>query len=151
MASLGLEDAVAIIDEALARGRQRQLGRLAAVVVDPGGHLIAVKREDGAEFLRPLIAYKKAHGAVGMGLPTRVMAARADAFPHFFSTMASMTEGGVVPVPGGVIIRDSTGEVVGALGVSGDTSPNDEEVAVEAIGAIGYQPDYGQNEDWNRP
>ena len=125
-------------------------GRLTAAVLDPGGHPIVIKRDDGSEFLRVDIAIGKAWGALGMGLPSRIMAQRVEHIPSFFVALAAMSAGKVVPVAGGVLIRQD-GTIVGALGVSGDTSHIDEDAAVAAIEGAGFQADFGQVEEWRRP
>lgn len=139
-----------IADRVLAWGRANNTGRLTAAVLDPGGHPIVVKRDDGSEFLRVDIAVGKAWGALGMGLPSRVMAQRAEHIPSFFGALAAMSDGKVVPVAGGVLIRHE-GAIVGAVGVSGDTSQIDEQAAVAAIEGAGLQADVGQVEEWRRP
>jgi len=144
------EQADDIADRVLEWGREHDTGRLTAAVLDPGGHPIVVKRDDGSEFLRVDIAIGKAWGALGMGLPSRVMAERVERLPSLFVALAAMSTGKVVPVAGGVIIRDE-GAIVGALGVSGDTSHVDEDAAVAAIEGAGFQADFGQVEEWRRP
>ena len=144
------EQADDIADRVLEWGREHDTGRLTAAVLDPGGHPIVVKRDDGSEFLRVDIAIGKAWGALGMGLPSRVMAERVERLPSLFVALAAMSTGKVVPVAGGVIIRDE-GAIVGALGVSGDTSHVDEDAAVAAIEGAGFQADIGQVEEWRRP
>jgi uncharacterized protein GlcG (DUF336 family) len=139
-----------IADRVLEWGREHDTGRLTAAVLDPGGHPIVVKRDDGSEFLRVDIAIGKAWGALGMGLPSRVMAERVERLPSLFVALAAMSTGKVVPVAGGVIIRNE-GAIVGALGVSGDTSHVDEDAAVAAIEGAGFQADFGQVEEWRRP
>jgi len=144
------EQADDIADRVLEWGREHDTGRLTAAVLDPGGHPIVVKRDDGSEFLRVDIAIGKAWGALGMGLPSRVMAERVERLPSLFVALAAMSTGKVVPVAGGVIIRNE-GAIVGALGVSGDTSHVDEDAAVAAIEGAGFQADFGQVEEWRRP
>ena len=139
-----------IADHVLEWGRDHETGRLTAAVLDPGGHPIVIKRDDGSEFLRIDIAIGKAWGALGMGLPSRVMAERVERIPSLFAALAAMSGGKVVPVAGGVIIR-SEGAIAGALGVSGDTSQVDEDAAVAAIEGAGFQADFGQVEEWRRP
>lgn len=139
-----------IADRVLEWGRDHETGRLTAAVLDPGGHPIVIKRDDGSEFLRIDIAIGKAWGALGMGLPSRVMAERVERIPSLFAALAAMSGGKVVPVAGGVIIR-SEGAIAGALGVSGDTSQVDEDAAVAAIEGAGFQADFGQVEEWRRP
>jgi len=144
------EQADDIADRVLEWGREHDTGRLTAAVLDPGGHPIVVKRDDGSEFLRVDIAIGKAWGALGMGLPSRVMAERVQHVPSFFAALNAMSAGKVVPVAGGVIIRHG-GVIVGAVGVSGDTSHVDEDAAVAAIEEAGLQADFGQVEEWRRP
>ena len=139
-----------IADRVLDWGREHDTGRLTAAVLDSGGHPIVVKRDDGSEFLRVNIAVGKAWGALGMGLPSRVMAERVEHVPSLFVSLAAMSDGKVVPLAGGVIIRQE-GAIIGALGVSGDTSVVDEDAAVVAIEGAGLQADFGQVEEWRRP
>lgn len=141
--SLTLDLATTIVDETLAEGRRRGYQPLTVAVLDPGGHLVAFKRSDGSGILRPQIAFGKAWGALGMGLATRVLAERAQRMPGFFTALAAASEGRMVPVPGGVLVRER-GALVGAVGVSGDTSEADEECAVEAVRAAGLEPDIGE-------
>jgi uncharacterized protein GlcG (DUF336 family) len=147
---LTLEEADRIASAVIAWGRSHQTGRLTAAVLDAGGHVIVIKRDDGAEFLRPEVAVGKAWGALGMGIPSRLLAEKATKVPAFVASLGVMSAGRVVPVPGGVLVRRHGG-VVGAVGVSGDTSDRDEAAAVEAITAEGLEADHGQVEDWNRP
>lgn len=151
MRKLTLAEADTIIDAAIAKGRELSLGRLAVVVLDDGGHPIAMKREDGSEFLRPGIATAKAWGSLGMGLPSRLLHERAQKLPVFISALSDISAGRVVALPGGVIIRDGEGVIIGAVGVSGDVSEPDEICAIAGIEAADLQPDYGQNPDWRRP
>jgi uncharacterized protein GlcG (DUF336 family) len=151
MRKLTLNEADQIIDAAIAMGRELDLGKLAVVVLDDGGHPIAMKREDGSEFLRPPIATAKAWGALGMGLPSRRLFERSQKMPVFIGALSNLADGGLVALPGGVIIRDDDGSILGAVGVSGDVSEPDEVCAVAGVEAAGLQPDIGNNPDWNRP
>jgi uncharacterized protein GlcG (DUF336 family) len=151
MRKLTLSEADTIIDAALARGREMDLGRLSVVVLDDGGHPIAMKREDGSEFLRPLIANGKAWGALGMGLPSRLLQERSQKLPVFIGALSDISDGRLVALPGGVIIRDEDGSILGAVGVSGDVSEPDELCAVAGVEAAGLLADIGQNPDWRRP
>ncbi len=151
MRKLTLAEADVIIDAALAKGRTLDLGRLSVVVLDDGGNPIAMKREDGSEFMRPEIAKAKAWGALGMGLPSRLLHERAKKLPVFMGALAEISGGRLVALPGGVIIRDDEGLIIGAVGVSGDVSEPDEVCAVAGVEAAGLQPDFGQNPDWARP
>jgi uncharacterized protein GlcG (DUF336 family) len=137
MARLTLTQATKIIETALARGRETGCAPLAVAVLDDGGHLKAFAREDGAGILRPQIAAAKAWGALGMGFGTRTLARRATDNPGFFAALYAVSEGRVVPAPGGVLIRTAAGEVVGAIGISGDTSDKDEVCAMAGIASAG--------------
>jgi uncharacterized protein GlcG (DUF336 family) len=138
VAALTLSQANMIIDVALAEGRKQQFAPLVVAVLDAGGHLVAFKREDGAGFARFDLAYGKAWGSLGMGFGSRELAERAARFPTFVAAIASATQGRMVPSPGGVLIVDTDGNVVGAVGVSGDIGDNDERCAIAGITAIGY-------------
>jgi len=137
MAILKLAQASTILDAAIAEGRKRSLAPLAVAVLDAGGHLIAFKREDGAGFVRFDIAYGKAWGALGMGFGTRELAERAANFPTFVAALSAASQGRMIPSPGGVLIVGADGEVVGAVGISGDIGDNDEICAMAGIEAVG--------------
>jgi uncharacterized protein GlcG (DUF336 family) len=137
MTILKLAQAGAIIDAALAEGRKRRLAPLAVAVLDAGGHLIAFKREDGAGFVRFDIANGKAWGALGMGFGTRELAERAARFPAFVAALSTASQGRMIPSPGGVLITGADGNVVGAIGISGDIGDNDEICAMAGIAAVG--------------
>jgi uncharacterized protein GlcG (DUF336 family) len=136
MTDITLEQAVRIIDAALTEARKRNLAPITVAVLDRGGHLTALKREDHSSNLRADIAAGKARGALGMGLSSRVMSERAAQMPHFFAALGALTNGNVIPVPGGVLIYDAEKHVCGAVGISGDTSDNDEECALAALAAV---------------
>lgn len=140
---LTMKQALAIATETLAEGHRRGFAPLCVVVLDAGGHPIVVLRQDGASIARPEIATAKAAGCLGMGLGGRELAKRAAHVPHFFNALATVLPKGIVPVPGGVLIRNEAGELVGAIGVSGDVSDNDEICAVAAIESAGLKPDTG--------
>lgn len=137
MTALKLAEAGVIIDAALAEGRKRRLAPLAVAVLDAGGHLIAFKREDGAGFVRFDIASGKAWGALGMGFGTRELADRAARFPAFVAALSAASQGRMIPSPGGVLIAAADGEVLGAIGISGDIGDNDEVCAMAGIDAVG--------------
>ena len=134
---LKLAQANSIIDAALAEGRKNNLSKLAVAVLDSGGHVIAFKREDGASFLRFELGYGKAWGALAMGFGTRELAERSAKQPAFINALAAVTEGRMVPSPGGVLITGADAEVIGAVGISGDTGDNDEVCALAGIKAAG--------------
>jgi uncharacterized protein GlcG (DUF336 family) len=146
MARLKLKHAETIIDAALTEGRKLKLAPLAIAVLDAGGHLIAFKREDGAGIVRFDIAYGKAWGALGMGYGTREIAARAEKFPAFITSLYAISQGRAVPSPGGALILDQDGEVIGAVGVSGDTGDNDELCALAGVAAAGFRAAPGKIE-----
>jgi len=143
MTRLTLDQAGTIIDAALRKGRELKFAPLSVAVLDAGGHLIAFKREDRSGILRFDVAFGKAWGALGMGFGSRELAVRATATPVFVAALAAVSGGRVVPVPSGVLIRDADGEVIGAVGISGDTSDNDEICAVAGIEAVGLKPQTG--------
>jgi uncharacterized protein GlcG (DUF336 family) len=139
MAKLKLKDAETIINAALAEARNLNLAPLAVAVLDAGGHVIAFKREDGAGIVRFDISYGKAWGALGMGFGTREIAARAEKFPAFITSLYAISQGRAVPSPGGVLILDEDGDVIGAVGISGDTGDNDERCALAGLAAAGFR------------
>jgi uncharacterized protein GlcG (DUF336 family) len=146
MDSLKLQVSNLIADKALEKGRELGFAPLTVVVLDAGGHIKVVKREDGSSLLRPEIAMGKAWGVLGMGFGGRELARRASKVPVFFGALSDLAGGRMVPVPGGVLIRSQSGEILGAVGVSGDTSENDETCAVWGIRAAGLKPDTGDPE-----
>lgn len=137
MTTLKLAQASTIIDAAIAQARKQNLAPLAIAVLDAGGHLIAFKREDGAGIVRFDIAYGKAWGALGMGFGTRELAERAAKNPTFVATLAAVSQGRMVPSPGGVLIASPDKEVIGAVGISGDIGDKDEICAIAGIQATG--------------
>ncbi len=134
-----LSDATTIIDAALAEARTRSLAPLAAAVLDAGGHLVAYKREDGAGIVRFDIAYGKAWGSLGMGFGTRELTERAAKNPAFITVLATVSGGRMVPSPGGVLVVDAQGVVIGAVGISGDIGDNDEICAIVGIEKAGFR------------
>ncbi|MDX1514300.1 MAG: heme-binding protein [Gammaproteobacteria bacterium] len=146
MSELTLEQSKTIVSEALAEGRRTDCAPLTVAVLDAGGHMKCFAREDGSGILRPDIATGKAWGALGMGFGSRTLFERSqssDKSRMFFTALASVSAGRVIPVPGGVLIRDGAGAVVGAVGISGDTSEKDEACAVAGIEAAGLKADTG--------
>jgi uncharacterized protein GlcG (DUF336 family) len=141
MSALSLEIADRIADQCLLLGRQAGYAPLTVAVLDAGGHTIVLKRSDNSGILRAEIAYGKAWGALGMGLSSRALAKRSAAMPVFFEALAVASGGRMIPVPGGVLIRDADRQIVGAIGVSGDTSDHDEECATAAVRSVNLVPD----------
>ena len=144
MQSLTLAQASTIVDVALKTGRDNKFLPLVVAVLDAGGHLVAYKREDKSGILRFEIAFGKAWGALGMGLGSRTLAGRAPKQPAFFTALASISDGRLVPGPGGVLIRDKDGDIIGACGISGDVADNDEKCAIAGIQAAGLTADPGK-------
>jgi uncharacterized protein GlcG (DUF336 family) len=143
MTRLTLELADRIADGTLAQGREHGFAPLTVAVLDAGGHVVVLKRADGASILRPQLATAKAWGALGMGFGGRELARRAAKMPGFFAALNDISEGRMAPVAGSALLRDAGGEVVGAVGVSGDTSDNDELCLIPAVQAAGLVPDTG--------
>jgi uncharacterized protein GlcG (DUF336 family) len=141
--SVTLAQASTIVDVALKKARDSNLAPLTVAVLDSGGHLVAFKREDKSGILRFDIAFGKAWGALGMGFGSRTLASRAAKTPQFFTMLAAASHGRMVTNPGGVLIKDSSGTIVGACGISGDTSDKDEMCAVAGIEAAGLKADPG--------
>lgn len=138
-----LDQASVIVDTALTAARAHGFAPLCVVVLDPGGHPRAMKRDDGAAISRPEIATAKAAGCLGMGFGGRELARRAQAAPGFIAALNSIFPHGILPVAGGVLIRDAAGTLLGAVGVSGDTSDNDEVCALAGIAAAGLVAETG--------
>ena len=137
MAGLSLEAAETIIAEARAKGRELGLKPLSVIVLDAGGHVLAFAREDGASPGRFAIAHGKAYGAVMLGMAGRAQMARAEDQAYFMAAVNGAFGGATIPVPGGVLVKDDSGTVIGAVGVTGDTSDNDAIAAEAGIAAAG--------------
>ncbi len=145
MPNITLAQASTIVEAALAKAREMSLAPMTVVVLDPGGHMVALKREDGSGILRVEVAAGKAWGGLGLGSGSRMLADRVAsgaAGAAFVNAIASSSGGRVVPVPGGVLVRQG-GEVLGAVGVSGDLSDKDEACAMAGIAAAGLDADTG--------
>jgi uncharacterized protein GlcG (DUF336 family) len=143
MQPLDLMTATNIASTAISIAREKGFNPLAVAVLDAAGHPLAVLRDEGASFLRPQIATGKARGCLGMGFGGRELARRAQAMPAFFDAINSLTGGEVIPVAGGVLIRNAEGLILGAIGISGDTSDNDERCALQAIAQAALVADNG--------
>ena len=137
--TLPLMAAEAIVEGALGAARRHDLEPLTVAALDAGGHLIVLKREDGAGILRPQIAIGKAWGALGMGASGRKLRDRLADRPHFVAALTDSAEGRFVPVPGGVLVLDDDFAVVGAVGISGDASEKDEYCAIMGVRAAGLR------------
>ena len=135
--ALPLDIARAIIAAARAKGRDLGLKPLSVIVLDAGGHVLAFEKEDGSSNLRFQVAHGKAYGALGVGSGSRALFERAKQQPFFVQALNGLADGAVVPVPGAVLIKSPEGAVLGAVGISGDTSDNDEICAIAGVEAAG--------------
>jgi len=133
MTDVSLNQAQQIINSALIEARRLGLQSSTVAVLDRGGHLTALAREDGSSNLRADIAIGKARGALALGQSSRKLSERVAQAPHFFTALAALSAGNVIPVAGGVLIQDSDGSTIGAVGISGDTPDNDEKCAIAAL------------------
>jgi len=143
MSSISLNRANKIIRAAFAKAQESGFKPLAVCVYDSGGNLKAFQSQDGVSNGRFAIAGGKARGALAVGTGSRWLHNQAEARPHFLAGVNTVIEGGVVPGPGGVIARDKRGNIVAAVGISGDTADNDEIAAVAGVEACGLEADAG--------
>jgi uncharacterized protein GlcG (DUF336 family) len=134
---ISLDQARTIVSAARAHGREHGLKPLTVAVLDAGGHVIAMEREDGSGYGRPQIAQGKAAGALAMGVSSRALGEIAADRPQFIAALSAAWDGKLIPAAGGVLVRDEAGRVIGAVGVSGDLSDKDEEAAQAGIHAAG--------------
>jgi uncharacterized protein GlcG (DUF336 family) len=141
--TLTLDQARTLVSTALAKGTEMGLKPLTVAVLDAGGALVVLERSDGSSRMRPDIAMGKANGAIALGMGSRAIFKRAQEQPYFIQSLNALAKGVLLPVPGGVLIRDKAGAIVGAVGITGDTSDNDEACAVAGIEAIGLVADGG--------
>lgn len=137
MNSISLEQASKVITAVRAKGAELGLKPLSVSVLDPGGHLLAFQREDGSSNLRPQIATAKASGALALGVSSRKIGEMAMERPTFITALGGISPNGLAPAAGGVIVVDAGGIAIGAVGVTGDTSDNDEVCALAGIAAAG--------------
>jgi uncharacterized protein GlcG (DUF336 family) len=145
MSTLSLDTAQALVAAGLASATMSGLKPLAIVVLDDRGSLKAAAVQDGTSLKRFEIAHGKAFGAIALGLGSRSIFKRAKEQPYFVAAVGALADHHLVPAPGGVLIRTMQGDLLGAIGVSGDNSDNDEHVAVEAITALGLAADCGED------
>jgi uncharacterized protein GlcG (DUF336 family) len=139
MKRISLDQANRVIVEAFKKGAELKLKPLSAVVLDPGGHVIAFQRQDGASILRFQIALGKASGALALGVSSRKISDMAAERPSFVASLGPIAPHGVIPAAGGVIVMDGSGDILGAVGITGDTSDNDEACALAGIAAAGLK------------
>lgn len=139
MTHIMLEQANIVIEAALAKGAELGLKPLSVAVVDAGGHVIAFQRQDQASFARFQIAHGKAAGALALGVSSRQIGDMAIERPWFINALATSAPHALIPAAGGIIIVDAAGNPIGAVGVTGDTSDNDEKCAIAGIEAAGLK------------
>ena len=135
--TITLHQAQTITQACLAKGREMGLKPLSVIILDDRGSLVAAASEDGCSQLRAKIAHGKANAAIGLGMGTRALMNRAEQQAYFVQAVNGVFGGDMVPVPGGVLIRDADGALLGAVGISGDASDNDEAAAIAGIEAAG--------------
>ncbi|WP_374303314.1 heme-binding protein [Paracoccus sp. (in: a-proteobacteria)] len=140
--TLTLALAQELAEQCLSRAQELKLKPLTVAVLDASGQLKVLLRQDGTSLMRPDIAQGKARGAIGMGLGSRALYQRAQEQPYFIQAMNAIAGGSLVPVPGGVLIKNGDA-IIGAVGITGDTSDNDEACAVHAIEKLGLVADPG--------
>ena len=138
-----LETANLIINSAIKKAREIKINPIMVVILDHRGAIKACSGEDGISSIRFKIAHGKANGAFQMGMGSRALFNRAEQQAYFINAVNTLTDGALVPVPGGVLIKDKNSNIVGSLGISGDTSDNDEIAAVAGIEAAGFNADIG--------
>lgn len=144
MPHLTLDQAQTIISTALKHGTDHNFQPLAVLVLDARGVLKVYAAQDGTSLRRAEIAQGKAHGALSFGIGSRALAKRAATSPHFIAAVTHAVGGSLVPVPGGVLIRAGDNSIIGAVGISGDNSDNDEAAAIAGITAAGLTADPGE-------
>jgi uncharacterized protein GlcG (DUF336 family) len=142
MAELTLDIARKILDTALAKGIEKKLKPLVITILDARGCVKVTAAQDGTSLMRAEVAHGKAYGALAMGMGSRALFQRAQEQAYFIDAVNTLAQGRMVPVPGGVLIFEGT-VLVGAVGVSGDTSDNDEACAIAGIEAAGLRPNAG--------
>ncbi|HBK05284.1 MAG TPA: GlcG protein [Acetobacteraceae bacterium] len=141
MTELTLAKAQTVISAALKASREKSLAPMAVAVLDVRGVLKAYGAEEGTALRRADIAIGKAHGALAMGVGSRTLGKRAEERPHFIAAVTHAVGGSMIPVAGGVLIRGADNSIIGAVGVTGDTSDNDEAVALVGLAAAGLTAD----------
>jgi uncharacterized protein GlcG (DUF336 family) len=129
-----------IIAAALQKGKEMDLKPLTVAVLDRGGHLIALVRQDGSSLLRPQIAMGKASSALALGVSSRTITTMAAERPSFIAALGPISPQSIIPAPGGLLIKGHDGVVIGAVGISGDHSDNDEACALHGLAVAGLEP-----------
>ena len=133
MKKINKSNAMKIVESAIKKARDLELNPIMVVILDDRGAIKACLGEDGISPLRFKIAYGKANGAYQMGMGSRALFNRAEQQAYFINSVNNLADGNLVPVPGGVLIRDEENNIIGSIGISGDSSDNDEIAAIEAL------------------
>jgi len=141
MSEITLKQSERIIDAILARGREIDCRPLSVVVTDPGAHVKAFKKEDSSAMMRFEMAMGKAFTALALGRSSSLVRVRNEEKPQFMNYLINASGGKIFPEGGGRLIRDARGEIIGAVGVTGDTETRDEELAAHGIHAAGLTTD----------
>ena len=144
MTEITLEQANIIIESAHKEGTKRNLAPLTIAILDAGGHLKSLSRADGASLMRPQIAIAKAWGAIGVGVSSRKLGQMGEERPMFMNALINIADQKLLPVPGGVLVRDADNKIIGSVGVTGDLSDEDEHCAITGIQAAGLTADAGK-------
>lgn len=139
MPDLSLATARTILDAALAFAAEKSLKPLAIAVLDARGCVKASAAQDGTSLMRAEVAHGKAYGAIALGIGSRAIFERAQQQAFFISAVNTLAQGRIVPVPGGVLFNDASGALLGAIGISGDTSDNDEACCMAGLAAAGLK------------
>ena len=143
MKKINKSNAMKIVESAIKKARDLELNPIMVVILDDRGAIKACLGEDGISPLRFKIAFGKANGAYQMGMGSRALFNRAEQQAYFINSVNNLADGNLVPVPGGVLIRDEENNIIGSIGISGDSSDNDEIAAIEALKAEGFNADPG--------
>ncbi len=143
MKKINKSNAMKIVESAIKKASDLELNPIMVVILDDRGAIKACLGEDGISPLRFKIAYGKANGAYQMGMGSRALFNRAEQQAYFINSVNNLADGNLVPVPGGVLIRDEENNIIGSIGISGDSSDNDEIAAIEALKTEGFNADPG--------
>ena len=143
MKKINKSNAMKIVESAIKKARDLELNPIMVVILDDRGAIKACLGEDGISPIRFKIAYGKANGAYQMGMGSRALFNRAEQQAYFINSVNNLADGNLVPVPGGVLIRDEENNIIGSIGISGDSSDNDEIAAIEALKTEGFNADPG--------
>ena len=141
--SISLDQAKVVVESTIAEARKLDLKPVSVIVLDPRGSIVSAGSEDGVSAMRAQIAHGNANAAIQLGMGTRALMNRAEQQAYFIQAMNGLAGGDMVPVPGGLLLRDGSGTLLGAVGISGDTSDNDEAAALGGVAAAGLVAETG--------